>query len=192
MNKTFVFPAEACCPNDKYGTPRLSNQEWMRMRAAQHNLAIRAMPDSILEVGVRCGYSAYCFLTARPNARYIGLDAENGQHGGAGGPWMWWAEKLLAEYSTDLRVVDTQKLTEWTDGDFDLVHIDADHTSKGALHDLRLFWPHTRKVLLLDDFDYIPEVRQAGEKFIREIGDEARSEQWQHLHGALILWRNSP
>ena len=42
----------------------------------KHRLAQLLQPKSILELGVRYGYSAAAFLSACPMASYLGLDAE--------------------------------------------------------------------------------------------------------------------
>jgi len=159
------FDKSIVCPDDKKSLSRY--KEYKKYYQVKYDIAKELKPKSIMEIGVRAGYSAFSFLSACPNAEYTGLDAENGMHGGAGGPWMWWAKQILEPYNVTLKKCDTQKMNE-IEGSFDLIHIDGDHTTSGALHDMEICWPAVKPggVMLVDDYDYIPEVKKAIHMFI--------------------------
>ncbi len=131
---------------------------------------------NILEVGVRFGYSAHAFLCGRPEARYLGIDANDPKFGGWTSPTCEWAEAMLQRTvptaKTSMLYIDTQRQAGPIKFpyDFDLVHIDADHSYEGALHDMRIFWPCCRGVMLVDDAIDIPAVAAAVGTFVDESG----------------------
>ncbi len=57
----------------------------MEIYRIKYQVARAVAPASILEIGVRAGYSAAAFLAACPRARYVGLDKDDGSHGGVAG-----------------------------------------------------------------------------------------------------------
>ena len=61
----------------------------------KYNICKTQNPNSILEIGVRFGYSAYAFLSACPAAVYTGLDIPDGQHGGVGYGTFDYVAKML-------------------------------------------------------------------------------------------------
>jgi len=68
-------------PDDPFviATPLAQLQDYYLFK---YRIAALLQPQTILEIGVRYGYSAAAFLAARPTASYIGLDAETGTDGG--------------------------------------------------------------------------------------------------------------
>lgn len=48
----------------------------------------------------------------------------------------------------------------WT-GRYDLIHVDGDHSYDGALSDMLWAWERRPKTMLVDDYDYKPEVKRA-------------------------------
>lgn len=144
-------------------------EEYATHSEIKYAIAAELKPTRILEVGVRAGYSALSFLKACPNARYLGIDAESGKHGGQGGPWLWWAKKILAPYDATLINADSQLMKEPPGpGLFDMIHVDGDHSRSGALHDMELLWPTLAigGTMLVDDLDYVPSVWQAVQEFL--------------------------
>ena len=163
---TWMFPCEAVCPRDVRVLGRL--EFFREIYRIKHEIALELRPGSILEIGVRAGYSALAFLSACPGARYLGLDAENGQHGGAGGPWTPWAVELLRPYDAEVIVADTQALASLSQhGLFDLAHVDADHTEAGCSHDLDLAFGVLAPggAVLVDDYHFLGGVRRAVDEF---------------------------
>jgi hypothetical protein len=128
----------------------------------KYDVARRIAPRSICEIGVRAGYSAFAFLSAAPQAEYLGLDIDGTDHGGERG-FFDYARGVLAGFRATLTRADTQQLDRLP-GRYDLVHVDGDHTQAGCRHDLELACraaPH----VLVDDCDFIPEVRRACDEF---------------------------
>jgi len=174
------LPREAICPRDVKGLERWDGGLYREIYRIKHAIALELRPRSILEIGVRAGYSALAFLAASPKAKYVGLDAENGQHGGAGGPWTPWAVELLRPYDATVRVVDTQtigSLAEWDmtlfgGGSFDLVHVDADHSKAGCMHDMGLAFGVLAPggAVLVDDYHFLGGVRRAVDAFAEARG----------------------
>jgi 2-polyprenyl-3-methyl-5-hydroxy-6-metoxy-1,4-benzoquinol methylase len=122
------------CPED-----RLSYlfDEWVDYYHTKYALCRALDPGSILEIGVRYGYSAISFLTACPRARYLGIDNDSETYGGAGGA-MAWARRITSGYAAEFRVADTQSLSALPGDRWDLVHIDGQQDGDGTFRDLEL------------------------------------------------------
>lgn len=162
----FKFPKSAIDPRDKKILSEFPLvQDYYRVK---HDLAVRADAMRILEVGVRKGYSAFAFLSARPDAHYLGIDNLSGTFGGTGDSYIW-AERLLRRFpNATLLHADTQQMADYFSATkLDLVHIDGDHTTAGCLHDMNLFWRWVRPggLMVVDDYDYQPAVRAAAHTF---------------------------
>jgi len=127
-------------------------------------------PCCVLEIGCRCGYFAATVLSACPQATYTAIDADLDADGGwAGAPAL--AQDMLARYfpgRATITIANTQELTE-LEGNFDLVHVDGDHSYQGALHDLHLAEKVTNWVLV-DDVDHIEGVGRAMKDFLHSTG----------------------
>jgi len=134
-------------------------------------------PNTILEIGVRLGYSAAAFLTASPNASYLGIDIDKKWECGEPG-YCEIAERMLKSHfqnaKIEIIIADSQsdesyKILE--NRKFDLVHIDGDHSFKGCLNDLSLVEKHS-KYILVDDIKFIPEVKQSTDLFLKKTQHE--------------------
>lgn len=117
---------------------------------------------SIVEIGVRAGYSALAMLSAVPDATYLGIDADQGEWGGSAG-YLDRAVETLKGFQATVLHVDSQLLQELP-GHYSLAHIDGDHSYDGALRDIRLC-SHFADAMLVDDYDFIPPVRHAANEF---------------------------
>jgi hypothetical protein len=141
-----------------------------RLYSEKYNLASILRPNSILEIGVRCGYSAAAFLAACPTARYLGIDhgVPGDKHGGLDGA-LDFARQMLAEKfpsaQARIEVADTQQMSALPGGSVDLVYIDGDHSYSGCRHDLHLAAALRPRYVLVDDVTYLPLVRHAVEEF---------------------------
>jgi len=145
-------------------------REYYRIKNA---IASYLQPKSILEIGVRAGYSAVAFLSAVPTVSYLGIDAENGQHGGTKG-YMEIAKKMLTanfpqakmeflkaySHSPKVRSILKDKI-------FDMAYVDADHSYKGCLYDLELV-AHRARYILVDDITFIASVGRACKYFLEK------------------------
>lgn len=141
-------------PGDPYQLEHLT-EEYYRMKYAVANFV---KPQSICEIGVRAGYSAAAFLQAGHTTRYVGIDYDQGTHGGVVG-YASHAKTMLAHYDVTNHVyqgLDSQTLTELPDGMYDLLHIDGDHSYRGAYHDIKLGMK-SAKWILIDDTDFMPK-----------------------------------
>ena len=152
-------------------------------------IARRYNPKTIIEIGVRAGYSAYAFLCAVPEASYYGFDAENGTHGGEGGPYISWAKELLARFEkVVLEVLDTQKVSDLDVSKADLIHVDGDHSQKGVEHDLELVLPYLEDdgVILVDDFDRALGVKEGVRHFL-SLHSELKSKYIETFNGDVLI-----
>jgi len=183
----FRLPEAVICPADKNGYLRLlplddktreDDSDYVRLYKEKHNIISESNVSSIMEIGVRAGYSAYTFKSAFPNATYLGMDAENGSHGGAGGPWTWWAKITLDRYfPKDLHKIviqDTQQLERLPEAKYDFIHIDGDHTVAGVYHDLDICVdavnPGGR--MCIDDYTHLPDVKVGVDKWLEDNVDK--------------------
>lgn len=148
-------------------------------------IASRFKPSRIAEIGVRLGYSAHAFLSAAgPDATYTGHDVVNGGHGGTNIAGLEYAEAILRrDFPTagiTLVKVNTQTVMDLGLTDFDFFHVDGDHTTAGALHDMVLAWEVIRSggVMLVDDYDHLVEVRVAVDKFTVDFASQYQSREY--------------
>ncbi len=70
-NKTIFDFTEFANPHDPFNYLFGEWRSYYRMKWA---IAKVIQPKSILEIGVRYGYSAISFLSACPDAQYVGID----------------------------------------------------------------------------------------------------------------------
>ena len=128
-------------------------------------------PKSILEIGVRAGYSAWAMLQAVPDANYAGIDADNETNGGVAGYYLHAKDMLCREFpkaSIAIELGDSQRMVS-LGRRFDLIHIDGAHNHDQALHDLELCAPHA-DWLIIDDTAQISTVRTAVIEFLDTHG----------------------
>lgn len=131
-----------------------------RYYQAKRDVVERIRPMFIAEIGVRAGYSAFAMLDAAPEGcHYMGIDLDQGTHGGDPG-CVDHARTLLAPFDAEIRVQDSQTLDRLPKG-VDLLHIDGDHSFDGCLSDLQLAEDSEVRWVLVDDYDYVPEVGTA-------------------------------
>ena len=169
-----VHPSDGVC----------RNVDFYNYCKQKHDIALRFNPSLIAEIGVRLGYSAYAFLTACPQAIYHGYDVWGGGSGGTKIAGADYVAPMLArnckEASIELHTADTQRLNSIELRDVDFFHIDGDHTYYGALHDLEIVWPVIRSggVMVVDDYDFLIEVRGAVDQFIRSHTESIQSHEY--------------
>ena len=163
----------------------------------KYAIAKMIQPRSILEIGVRFGYSAHSFLFAAPTSWYLGLDVDEPSWGPYKGIPREWAEENLAKHfpntmigtehvNTQADIVDISSTAR-----FDLVHIDADHSYKGALHDMTQFWPFCRGVMVVDDVTEILPVELAVEDFLKSTPSALLCGNMTALRGAALIVRDN-
>jgi len=189
----FIFDASIIHPDD----PVAKHDLYKRIYAEKYDIIKRCGDIScILEIGVRAGYSAHTFLQAFPDAIFIGMDANNGTHGGQGGKdgrYMEWALKILSPYNAALFECDTQILANLLPVGYDFIHVDGDHTSEGVMHDLDICLPALAEAgqatILVDDYSYLRTVRQGVDRWLAANVDSVRSEFVDTIRGDVLIQR---
>jgi hypothetical protein len=122
---------------------------------------------SVVEIGVRCGYSMAAMLRGNPDLIYLGIDDDRGGWGGMPGG-LTHAQRLYRRYSTrpDAQVFLRMRSQDLTclPHRFDLAYIDGDHDEAACYHDLELCldWCDW---LVVDDYGFLPSVSDAVARF---------------------------
>ncbi len=179
-------------PNDPFKHVDATRQYY----ETKWRIARQLGPGSILEIGVRAGYSAFVFLRAlRSDATYLGIDSGlcDAESGNA---YLAHASKmLLLSPRRRIWVTQAQSLYAWPNPPegfqlWDLIHVDADHSYDGCLHDLRLSAAIGRWILV-DDYDTGSEIRRACETLLAEQPGKWVTEHFPDggLAGNLLLLR---
>jgi len=120
--------------------------EWVPYYKTKWAIARALQPKSILEIGVRFGYSAAAFLNGCPSAEYVGIDLDADTFGGTRGA-IEWAKKITASFHTSFVIADTQKMKKFPGGIYDLIHVDGQQDGDGTYHDMNLAAGQGRFVL---------------------------------------------
>jgi cephalosporin hydroxylase len=191
----YEFNEKIICPWDKTADAKRIKQ-YRSYYKVKHDIVAELQPKTIIEIGVRAGYSAYYFLQACPEAQYYGFDADNGKHGGAGPkPYIPWAEKILEEAGRSFKIYwpfDTQEAACLPhQGDF--YHIDGDHTTEGVKHDLDIcfaFAPPGAHILV-DDYDYLKSVREGIDQWLERNVGKLTYEYRQSLRGEILIRKDT-
>ena len=98
-------------------------------------------PGRIFEIGVGSGIAAHAFLNACPKAHYLGIDNRSMEKKYGSYSLVDRAIELLKGFD-DATVIDddSQQLTEFYGGPYDLIHVDGDHRRDACAHDVTLAW----------------------------------------------------
>ncbi len=169
-------------------------REFYEEYKTKYAIAKLIKPRSVTEVGVRFGYSAHSFLMAMPrNSIYVGLDIDEPSWGPYKGvPRMWAELRLRGAYDANIRTFccNTQEELPYQ-SHADMIHIDADHTFLGALHDMTVFWSYCLKAMVVDDYTQIREVAEAVKAFMATNKDAMLLET-SSLRGSAIIVKDYP
>jgi predicted O-methyltransferase YrrM len=122
-------------------------EEWGPYYRLKWAIAKVLAPRRILEIGVRYGYSALAFLDACPGASYVGIDLDIDMFGGVSGA-INWAQSAAASYDAHFLVADSQKLSVFPGGRYDLIHVDGQQDGEGSIHDITLALRQSEYVLV--------------------------------------------
>ena len=143
--------------------------EWVPYYRMKYAICKTINPTSILETGVRYGYSAITFLNACPNARYLGIDNDTNTFGGSSGA-IQYAKRILTGYNADILLSDSQDMEEFPGEHWDLIHIDGQQDGDGTFHDLEMA---IRKAsyILVDGYFWSDENMMATSYFMKKYPD---------------------
>jgi len=191
MKSGFNFDEKIICPGDPTATAERI-QQYKDYYKVKYELCKKQNPKIIAEIGVRAGYSAWTFLQACPNAKYIGFDANNGTHGGQGGEdgkFAVWTAKILKDYDVELIEFDTQKVEDLNVSNVDFFHVDGDHTTRGVIHDLDLAFKAISDtgLIVVDDITYLPEVREGVYTWLNKMIGKVDTQFVESLRGEMLI-----
>lgn len=144
-------------------------EEWLEYYKLKWSIASVLKPSTILEIGVRFGYSAVAFLDAYPEASYLGIDLDSDLYGGIKGA-IGWAEKIAAPFLADFLIANTQQMSKLPGGIYDLIHVDGQQDGDSSYHDLSLAVKQGRYILL-DGFLWSQENFHAVSHFLLKFSD---------------------
>ncbi len=193
MKSEFVFDESIICPGDPTATAERIAQ-YKEYYKVKYKMCKDQKPKLIAEIGVRAGYSAWTFLQACPGAKYIGFDANNGTHGGAGGEngkFFEWTKKILTGYDYELIEMDTQATNDLGISEVDFFHVDGDHTVEGVQHDLDIAFKALSKdgIIVVDDIIYIESVKCGVNQWLKRMHIETYSTFVHSLRGEMVIRR---
>jgi predicted O-methyltransferase YrrM len=179
-------------PGDPY-QPEAGTERYYETKA---RIAAWLEPHSVLEIGVRAGYSALAFRMGHAFTRYVGLDLDRATWGGVAGYMTEAHQRLsgLCEHA-DLLTLDTQSLIDLppaAGGVYDMIHVDGDHSFKGALHDICLGLDAGARYIVVDDYDFLGTVRQAADYIVAARGLEAWYVSDGGYRGNLVIANELP
>ena len=122
-------------------------EDWVPYYRLKRAIAAAIKPETILEIGVRFGYSAHAFLSGSPAARLIGVDLDVNTFGGESGA-VGWAAQILPEEQCELIIGNSQLMQELPGGIHDLIHVDGQQDGASTFHDLVLSSRQGRFILV--------------------------------------------
>lgn len=191
MKSEFKFDKKIIYPGDPTATVERI-QQYKKYYKIKYELCKKQAPKIIAEIGVRAGYSAWTFLQACPEAKYIGFDANNGTHGGKGGEsgeFAIWAAKVLKDYNIELIELDTQTINDLKINEVDFFHVDGDHSVEGVQHDLDLAFKAIKDtgLIVIDDITYLSDVRKGVYMWIDKMKNKIASSFVESLRGEMLI-----
>jgi cyclopropane fatty-acyl-phospholipid synthase-like methyltransferase len=120
---------------------------WVDYYRLKWAIARVLQPRTILEIGVRYGYSGHAFLDACPTAHYLGIDLDSEISGGVKGA-IDWAKTILQPFPAEFLITNTQTLATFPGQTYDLIHVDGQQDGDGSFHDLTLACQQSRYILV--------------------------------------------
>lgn len=134
-----------------------------------YSLTKEINPESILEIGVRYGYSLCCMALACGKDVYLeGWDSVD---------TLPLVERDILDiakenlknlgYNNFNIITQDSHSVQKMPRKFDLVHIDGDHSYQGKIMDLDLV-KNSCKYLIIDDYHHLPQVRMAVDFFMEQ------------------------
>jgi len=135
-------------------------------------------PTSVLEIGTFLGFGLASFAHGAPGIeRLTAMDNES---------YLAGSQAIAAD---NLSFVAGKKsfvgTLEAARGTYDLIHVDADHSFTGALHDMAFAWGLGPRVMLVDDYDFLEDVRRAVNTFAER--QTVPFKHWQSYRGWAVF-----
>jgi len=140
--------------------------EWEDYYKLKWSIAKAIQPKSILEIGVRYGYSAITFLDASPKASFTGIDL-NIDHFGGEVDAIDWAKKITEEYDSKFVIADSQEMDEFPGTFYDLIHVDGAQNGDSTYNDLKKAILQGR-FILVDGYFWTQENFLSSSTFIKD------------------------
>ena len=124
-------------------------------------------PKSILEIGVRYGYSLASMMCGGASSikKVVGYDIDQYEENSlsiADSNIKMHLSSLDIDCRLELK--NSQSISR-LDEVYDIIHIDGDHSYHGKLHDLNLALRHSR-IIIVDDYNHLPDVRKAVDDWV--------------------------
>ncbi len=138
-----------------------------------YTYAALTRPARVLEIGVRFGYSTIAMLMGWPDVRELVL-IDDGSYGVPIAESVEMIRGLAPAAEVRAFDLNTRTVNHLpAHGEFDLIHVDGDHTYYGAFHDLSLVVPllSPTGMIVLDDVDHISRVARAARDFVAHRSD---------------------
>lgn len=123
-------------------------EEWVDYYRMKWAIARTIKPATILEIGVRYGYSARAFLEGSPHAQLVGIDADTPTFGGQPGAVDWAEQSLAPHFNVSIIKKNSQSLKRFPGDVFDLIHVDGQQDGDGTFHDCDLALMQARYILV--------------------------------------------
>ena len=143
-------------------------RDWCQVR---YDTVKRVNAQTIVEIGVRTGFSAFAMLSANPEAQYIGIDPYDILDYSTKDVHFAQAKKALERFpNAQILLLNSQHLTKLPIENADLVHVDGAHGTREVFHDCEIAKFSGAKWLLIDDVAGIPIVRIGAEQFCVKHG----------------------
>jgi predicted O-methyltransferase YrrM len=148
---------------------------WHEHYRFKYDLVRHFKPQTILEIGVRFGYSAHAFMMAAPSATYTGIDADKAEYGARPRGWNqpctpWAYQMLISTTGREPAIIRAEmEGMPLVYERIDFMHVDGDHSYVGCMRDLR-YCHAMHGVILVDDYRTDEPVRQAVNDFVIETG----------------------
>lgn len=125
-------------------------------------------PSSILEIGVRFGYSLGSMIKGSDKIEFVkGIDCEEA---GYGNNTLKTAEINIKKYINqnikyEFLLQNSHSIKE-LDRKYDIIHIDGDHSYDGKIQDLNLTLDHCDRIII-DDYLSFYQVRKAADDWMK-------------------------
>lgn len=185
-----IFDIEKIKPEDRKSKKRIKTLT--QFYEGKYNIAKGLKYNFIIEIGVDTGHSALAFLTANPNASYVGFDNDSyALRKGFKDDRLDWAKGLLKNFK-DVKIIvkDTQEMQS-LGYRADLIHVDGCHSTKCIYHDLGLATLALNEggVIIVDDYDYQQRVRDGVDWFLEDYLDYS-GRYVKTVRGDMVITKN--